>query len=129
MWRMPKRLPRLTSPERRIMTLLWDGGRRSAREIHQLLGADRRWAYTTTRTVLDRMVAKDLLDKESFHGIQLFVPRISRVAGVAAAAREFAEQVLDSDYAAMMSFFAQRRQFTGAELQELERLLVPRKRV
>lgn len=125
---MAKDLPQLTASELKIMKILWDGGRRSAREVHQLLGKDLKWAYSTTRTVLERMVVKGLLGKEVSHGLQLYAPKISHVTGLAAVMREFAEQVLDHDYQAMMSFFAQRRRFTAAELQELAQLLQPKKR-
>jgi predicted transcriptional regulator len=49
-------LPDLSDSELDVMRALWKGGRLSAREVHDTVSPEREWAYSTTRTVLDRMV-------------------------------------------------------------------------
>ena len=46
------------------------------REVHDDLQNTHGWAYTTTKTMMDRMASKALLKREEFHGIYLYRPLI-----------------------------------------------------
>lgn len=116
-------LPELTRSELAVLKVLWNGDEASAREVHEGLAAGVDWAYSTTRTTLDRMAAKGLLSKRSFHGIYVYAPRISKVAGLAGLVRDLAERVLEVDYAPVVSLFAESRHLTPQEVEELSRLL------
>lgn len=124
---MPRRprLPDLSRTELDVMKVLWNApeGRLSAREVHDHLAASLDWAYSTTRTVLDRMAKKRLLDRQSFHGVLLYAPRISRPLGLARLVRDFAERVLELDHAAVVPLFARSEALTADEVEELARLL------
>jgi len=116
-------VPELTRSELTVLKVLWAAGELSAREVHDGLPASLAWAYSTTRTTLDRMVAKELLRKRSFHGIYLYEPSVSRAAGLAGVIRELAERVLEVEYAPVVSLFAKANDLSAAEIAELERLL------
>jgi predicted transcriptional regulator len=49
-------LPQLTPAELEVMKVLWAGDSLSAREIHEQLAERLGWAYSTTRTTVERMV-------------------------------------------------------------------------
>jgi BlaI family penicillinase repressor len=116
-------LPELTKSELAVLKVLWSGGEASAREVHEGLAEGVDWAYSTTRTTLDRMAAKGLLSKRSFHGIYLYAARVSKVAGLAGLVRDLAERVLEVDYAPVVSLFAESKHLTPEEVEELSRLL------
>jgi BlaI family transcriptional regulator, penicillinase repressor len=116
-------LPDLSDSELDVMRALWRAGRLSAREVHDEVSPERDWAYSTTRTVLERMVEKSLVDKTSFHGIYLYRPRLSRAAGLARAVRDFAERVAEVGAAPVVSLFAGSESWSEEEVSELERLL------
>ena len=61
---VPQTLPDLTKPELAIMKLFWAAGPLSAREVHERRQSTTDWAYSTTRTTLDRMVKKRVLTKK-----------------------------------------------------------------
>ncbi len=115
--------PELTKSELSVLKVLWREGELSAREVHERLPDALAWAYSTTRTTVDRMAAKGLLAKRSFHGIYLYEPRVSRAAGLAGVVRELAERVLEMDYAPVVSLFAEANDLSPEEVDELERLL------
>lgn len=119
----PPELPDLARSELDVLKVLWESGRLSAREVHDRLRQAQGWAYSTTRTVLDRMVKKRLLSRGSFHGVYLYAPGISRPQGLARLVRDFAERVLELDHAAVVPLFADSRALTADEVAELERLL------
>lgn len=118
----------LNPTELGLMKVLWRRGRMSARELHDAFGAQQSWAYSTTRTVLDRMARKRLVQKAPFHGLNLYSPAISRVAGMARQVRDFAERVLETDPAPVVSLFAESADLSGAEIAELEALLAEHER-
>jgi BlaI family penicillinase repressor len=116
-------LPQLAPAELDVMKVLWNRGRLSAREVHEQLGGRTGWAYSTTRTVMERMVTKGLLKRERFHGLHLYAPSVSRPAGLAALVRSFAEDVLELRRVPVAALFAESEALTREELEELRALL------
>ncbi len=116
-------LPELSKAEYDILSVLWKKGRQSVREVHDVLQATHGWAYTTTKTMMDRMVVKGLLDREKFHGVFLYNAKISRPVGLARMVEFFADRVLEMDAGAVVSLFAHSKAISPAEIEELEKLL------
>ena len=121
--RLPALSPELSDTELDVMRALWKGDHLSAREVHDRVAPRRGWAYSTTRTILERMVEKDLVEKAAFHGIYLYHPRLSRPAGLARMVRDFAERVAETGAAPVVSLFAGSESWSDEEVAELERLL------
>ena len=116
-------LPQLTSAELEIMKVLWSSEGLSAREIHERLGERLSWAYSTTRTTVERMVRKRLVEKRPFHGLHIYTASVSRAAGIARLVRDFASQVLESSHVPVVSLFADSGNLTEEEIRELRCLL------
>lgn len=119
----PNELPQLTQAELQVIKVLWRRGRSSAREIHERVADELGWAYSTTRTTVERMVGKGLIAKESFHGLHLYEARISRAAGLARLVRDFAEHVLEAGHSPVVSLFADAGTLDDSEIAELRDLL------
>ena len=109
--------------ELEVMKVLWKEGRLSAREVHERIAGEQGWAYTTTRTMMERLHKKGLLEKRAFHGLHLYRPRISRAAGLARRVRDFARQVLETGPGPVVALFAESQALTEDEIAELEELL------
>lgn len=120
---VPRTFPDLTKPELAIMKLFWAAGPLSAREVHERRQSTTDWAYSTTRTTLDRMVKKRLLTKKDFHGINLCEPRITKPVGIAQLVRDFADRVLEVEPSTVVSLFARSESLTEEEMKELSELL------
>ncbi len=105
------------------MKILWQDGRSSAREVHDQMCAAYGWAYSTTKTTMDRMVKKGRLSRENFHGVFLYNPLISKPAGLAKLVRNFADNVLELDYGSVVSLFARSKALTAKEIEELQKIL------
>ncbi|MGE0191076.1 MAG: BlaI/MecI/CopY family transcriptional regulator [Planctomycetota bacterium] len=54
--------PHLTDAEWKVMDVVWDRGSVAVREVHQALEPATSWAYTTVKTLLDRLVDKGALE-------------------------------------------------------------------
>jgi predicted transcriptional regulator len=91
--------------EIQVMEVLWNGGERSVRDVAEQL--DRKLAYTTVMTTLDRLFKKGLLDRQKSERAFLYTPRISHeewerqragdlVAGLLAGSQPSRELLLSS---------------------------------
>ena len=116
-------LPELSKTELDIMKIIWRDGKQSTREVHDKLRKIYNWAYSTTKTIMDRMVNKGILTRENFHGVFIYTSLISKPMGLAQLVRNFADQVLEMDYGSVVSLFARNKTLTPEEVEELSTLL------
>lgn len=117
-------LPDLTKAEFNILRIIWKSGKSSVREVHDQVTAAHDWAYSTTKTMMDRMVRKQLLSREKFHGVFVYRALISRPTGFTRLVQFFADQVLELDYGEVVALFSRSKALTAEEIRELEKLLV-----
>jgi predicted transcriptional regulator len=61
--------------EIRVMEVLWTSGQSSVRDVVEKL--ERKLAYTTVMTTLDRLFKKGLLDRQKSERAFLYLPRLS----------------------------------------------------
>lgn len=115
--------PQLSRSELDLMKILWREGETTVRGVHDMLGGDYDWAYSTTRTIMDRMVKKGLLERREFHNVFLYRSLISKPVGLASYVRDFADRILELDYGSVVALFARSETLTQAEIEELSRLL------
>ena len=122
---MPKQkeLPELTKAEFDILKILWKKGRLTVREVHDQVKGLNRWAYSTTKTIMDRMAKKNLLKRVKFHGVFLYKPLISRPLGLARMIQYFSGRVLETDTGSIVSMFARNNTLDPEEIKELEKIL------
>lgn len=116
-------LPDLTKTEFDILRILWKSGRLNVRELHNQMIENYAWAYSTTKTMMDRMVKKKLLKREQFHGVFLYSPLLSRPKGFARLIQFFSNRVLELDHSAIVSLFAHSKALTPEEIEELSHIL------
>lgn len=116
-------IPDLSKAEYDVLRVLWRLRQASVREVHDRLEADTGWAYTTTKTVMDRMAAKGLLERENLHGAFVYRPLVSRAAGLARFVRFFADRVVERDLGTVLGLFRDSETLSEEELAELERLV------
>jgi len=119
---MPKTtLPDLSKAEYEVLRVLWKDKSCSVRELHDKLTNG--WAYSTTKTVMDRMVKKGLLNRENLHGAFVYKALISRPAGLARMVSFFAKRVLEQDAASVVAMFANSQSLSTEEKDELSALV------
>ena len=117
-------LPDLSRTELQMLNVLWKSKEGlSVREVHEQIKDEFEWAYSTTKTTMDRMVKKGLLRREDFHGVFLYQAEISRPAGLARLLSFFMNDLLDMDQSALVSLFGRSKALSNSEIDELESLL------
>lgn len=111
----------VSKAELTVLKVLWKQQPLSVREVHDHLNSN--WAYTTTKTVMDRMAAKGLLERSTSHGVNIYTPLVSRAEGMVQWVRFFADQVLDMGYDEVLNLFDRKQEYSNEELEELAELL------
>jgi BlaI family transcriptional regulator, penicillinase repressor len=116
-------LPELTAPELAVMQALWRADVLAAREIHDRVGTEEGWAYTTTRTVVERLVKKGLVRKRLLHGLTVYEPAVSRARGLARRLLDLADRVLQVDRSQVVSFLGRSESLSAQDLKELQAII------
>lgn len=120
-------LPDLTNAEFDILRIIWKSGKLSVREVHDQVTHTHGWAYSTTKTMMDRMARKSLLTREKFHGVFLYRALISRPSGFARLIQFFADRVLEIDRGEVVALFTRSKALDPDEIRELEKFLADEK--
>jgi len=117
-------VPDLSKTELQMLNVLWKSKEGlSVREVHEQVKDQFKWAYSTTKTTMDRMVKKGLLRREDFHGVYLYQAEISKPAGLVRLLKFFMNDLLEMDQSALVSLFGRSKALSDAEIDELEALL------
>lgn len=114
-------LPNLSKAEYEVLRILWKNKELSVRELHNKLTNG--WAYSTTKTVMDRMVKKELLCRENFHGVFIYKSLIGRPEGLAGIVNFIANSILEQDASTVVAMFAKNKSLSKKELEELSALV------
>jgi predicted transcriptional regulator len=123
-----KGIPELSKSEYEILRVLWEKGKQSVREVHDQLYPDLHWAYTTTKTMMDRMSKKSYLKRENFHGVNVYTPLMTRPQGLARFIQFFADRILELDAGAVISLFSKNNVLNDNEIDELTALIEGQKK-
>src|SRR6266498_2500086 len=75
---MPKRTIELTEAEWTIIKAVWEHEPCAAPAIQEKLHKQTQWAYSTVRTLMDRMVAKGLLTAEKLRNVTLYRSAVTK---------------------------------------------------
>src|ERR1700677_932467 len=74
----PQALKGLTDAEWSIMNVVWENEPCAAGTVQEALESSHKWAYSTVKTTMDRMVAKGLLATKAIRNLTLFSARVTR---------------------------------------------------
>lgn len=108
--------------ELEVLKAFWRGGAMSAREAHSVIEPELGWSGSTTRTVLERMVAKGLLTRHSVHGLAVYEAKKAKVDVIGGVLNRL-RGLLEIDGRLPASAFSGSQILSETDIQELEALL------
>ncbi len=118
---------KLTEPEWQIMNALWDKHPAKARDVVERLPSTVNWAYTTVKTMLDRLVEKKAVGKSKRGNIGLYEPLVSRRQARRTAMRIMLDQAFDGAFGPMMHFLVEDGKLSADQRKELIKILSGKK--
>jgi BlaI family penicillinase repressor len=125
---MPKPKIELTGTEWRIIKAVWENEPCAAPAIQEKLFPQTQWAYSTVRTLMDRMVAKGLLTAEKIRNLTLFRSAVTREQARRGELAYALKHAFDGAMAPMFQCLLDTHKLDVEELSELEELIKAKKR-
>ena len=62
----------LSKFEHEVMTIVWNTGKCSAPQVHEMVSAKRKSSYSTVKTIIDRLEAKGAIERVDTQGRTIF---------------------------------------------------------
>ncbi len=82
--------------EQKIMDILWENKSCSGRDVLKVLEKDKKLAYTTVATILQRLFDKGLLDRKEDKNGYLYSPKITKEKYSKSIAQSFLRKFINS---------------------------------
>lgn len=111
-----------------LLDALWSAERATAREVSEALAKKRGWAVSTTKTLLDRMVQKGLVNARQVGNVWEYTPALRRVDARRSAWADFVGKAFGGSAAPALHFLAREAKLSKKELAELRALLDEKKK-
>ena len=106
-----------------LLEILWRRERGTAREVAEDAEQSRAWAYSTVKTMLDRMVDKQLLTARRVGNVWEYEPAVREVEARRKAWRRFVETAFAGSMAPALHFIANDARLTRRQREALRKLL------
>lgn len=106
-----------------IMSVLWEAGTATASEVAAALAERRGWKYSTVKTMLDRMVDKQMVEAQRVGNVWAYSAAIPRVDAQRTAWQRFVDTVFDGSMKPALQFIATDAKLTKRQREQLLALL------
>lgn len=113
----------ISDAEWQVMNVVWDGQPLTAQEIVSRLESQADWAAATIKTMLHRLVKKDVLTYEAQGNRYVYRSRVRRTDCIRQVSRSFLERVFDGEPAPLLAHFLRNTKLSADEITELRRIL------
>ena len=113
----------LTDVEREVLAVLWERERATAREVAEDFAESRAWAYSTAKTVLDRMVAKEIVLGRRVGNVWEYRAALRPMEANRGAWRRFVDKAFGGATGSALHFIAKDAKLTRKQRETLRRLL------
>ena len=114
---------KLTQAEWQIMNALWEKHPATARQIMDRLPQGVKWAYTTLKTMLSRLVEKEAVSEHKQANTSIYEPLVSKHKARLGAFRLLLDQSFDGAMGPLMHFLMQEQKLNATQKKELIEIL------
>jgi len=111
-----------------ILQAVWEHEPCAAPTVQEALQEERGWAYTTVKTMMDRMVKKGLLETQRIRNLYLYRSAITRAQAQRSEIMRTVKRAFDGALTPMMQFLIENERLSDGEYRQLEHLIKHRKR-
>ena len=120
---MSKSSRKLTEAEWLIIQVVWQIEPCAAPTVQERLQKQKGWAYSTVKTLMDRMVAKGLLKTEKIRNLFLYRSLVSQTQARQGEMMAAVKRAFNGAITPMMQFLLDSHDFTAQQLNELETVI------
>ncbi len=106
-----------------IMKVIWQYHSISANEIVDHLSTEVDWAPKTIKTMLNRLVTKEIIGFTKNGRSYLYHPLISSSQTIKEENNSFIEKVYNGDFSSLLASFIEQNEFSDDEIDEFKKIL------
>ena len=125
---MTKKNIELFDSEWSILRIVWEHEPCAAPTVQEELQKEKGWAYTTVKTMMDRMVKKGLLKTRKLRNVYLYSSAVSKSQARKSEIMRTVKRAFDGTLTPMMQFLIENDELSEKEFKQLEQLIKNRKR-
>ena len=113
----------LARAEWALMEALWARGRGTATDLQKALADDQGWAYSTVKTMLDRLVEKGYVKARRVGNVYEYQPRVKRDSAVTRSLEDVVDRLMQGSVATFVDRLIEDRKLSAQEVSELQDIL------
>ena len=125
---MSKEIPNISEAEWEIMTVLWKESPLTANDVISTLQERTDWKPKTVRTLLDRLVKKNVVGVNKEQRVYTFFPLYTQDECQHAEAESFVKRIYGGALKSMLVQFIQEDSLSEEDIKELRSILDPNKK-
>ncbi len=114
---------RISDAEHAVMEVLWDEAPLSAQDVAERVAPDRGWSANTVKTLLGRLLAKNVVAHQEDGRRYLYRPLVARGDYVEGESRRMIDRLFGGRLTPLVAHMAERDQLTEQDIAEIEALL------
>jgi len=114
---------RISDAEHAVMEVLWDRSPLSAQDVAEGVAPGRDWNINTVKTLLGRLLAKNVIAHEEDGRRYLYRPLVAREDYVAGESRRLMDRQFGGKLMPLVAHLAERDELTDQDIAEIEALL------
>jgi BlaI family penicillinase repressor len=114
---------RISDAEHAVMEVLWDKSPLTAQEVVERVPAERGWSANTVKTLLGRLLAKNIIGHEEEGRRYRYRPLVARGDYVAGESRKLMDRLFGGKLTPLVAHMAERDELTDQDIAEIEALL------
>lgn len=113
----------ISDSEWQVMNVIWDGQPMTAQEVIEALQHDHQWTASTIKTMLHRLIRKEVLQAEEQGNRYVYRASVKRSACVRQEGRSFLQRVFAGEPASLLAHFMKDSKLSADEIADLRRIL------
>ncbi|QDT52293.1 Penicillinase repressor [Caulifigura coniformis] len=113
----------ISDAEWQVMNVIWDRQPLAAQDVVAALDGYAEWAPATIKTMLHRLVRKEVLTYEPQGNRYVYRSRVKRSDCVKQASRSFLERVFDGQSSSLVAHFLRNTKLSPEEIAKLRTIL------
>jgi BlaI family penicillinase repressor len=114
---------KLTKAEWQIMNALWQDNPATARELMDRLPSRISWAYTTIKTMLNRLVDKKVVTEQKNGNTSFYKPLVSQRKARSSAFKSLLDQAFNGATGPLVHFLLEEQKLSKRQRQEILNVL------
>ncbi|WP_010680966.1 BlaI/MecI/CopY family transcriptional regulator [Acetivibrio cellulolyticus] len=121
-------IAKISESEWEVMKIIWKSNPTTSEEVIDQLSDHKDWTAQTIKTFLNRLVNKGALGFEKSGRIYKYYPILQEKDFVKTESKSFLKRIYNGALGMLVSNLLEEEELTDKELEELERLILSKKR-